>query len=118
MEKFLADESVDFRLVIYLRDEEFKVEAIVEMNPGISDEEVLVLANELESILLTEDKDFGELTYRLQKPNQGIVLIRLSGVSIEEKVRIIEQVVEDHIDELRGKFTVLTKDKIRIKDQK
>ena len=117
MGDFLADESVDFRIVTYLRNEGLDVEAIVEMNPGISDEEVLNLANELEVVLLTEDKDFGELTYRLQKPNQGIVLIRLSGVSMEEKLQIIERVVENYIDDLRGKFTVITKDKLRIKDQ-
>lgn len=116
MGDFLADESVDFRIITYLRNEGFDVAAIVEMNPGISDEEVLNLANELEAVLLTEDKDFGELTYRLQKPNQGIVLIRLSGVAVDKKLQIIDQVIENYIDDLRGKFTVITKDKLRIKD--
>jgi len=77
MEKFLADESVDFRIGTHLREGGYEIEAIVEINPSISDEEVLTLANEMEAILVTEDKDFGELTYRLKKPNRGIVLIRI-----------------------------------------
>ncbi|MCB9282635.1 MAG: DUF5615 family PIN-like protein [Lewinellaceae bacterium] len=117
MEKFLADESVDFRIVTHLREDGYEIEAIVEINPSISDEEVLTLANEMEAILVTEDKDFGELTYRLKKPNQGIVLIRMSGVQIEEKIEKIRQVLENYLEDLRRKFTVISKDKVRIKDQ-
>ena len=45
------------------------MEAVVEVNPSISDEEVLQMANDLEAILLTKDKDFGELTYRPPQPD-------------------------------------------------
>ena len=44
------------------------------------------MAMELEAILLTEDKDFGELTFQLQKPNKGIIPIRTSGEPIKRKV--------------------------------
>ncbi|MBK7410052.1 MAG: DUF5615 family PIN-like protein [Saprospirales bacterium] len=117
MEKFLADESVDFRIVTHLREDGYEIEAIVEINPSIDDEEVLNLANEMEAILLTEDKDFGELTYRLKKPNKGIILIRMSGIQIEEKIEKVSQVLENYLQDLRGKFTVISKDKVRIKDQ-
>ena len=60
----LADESVDFNIVRRLREDDYKVQAVIETSPGISDEAVLVAANKLEAILLTEDTDFGELTYR------------------------------------------------------
>ncbi len=102
-------------MVACLREDGYEIEAIVELNPGINDEEVLNLANEMEAILLTEDKDFGELTYRLEKPNQGIILIRLSGIQIEEKIEKIRIVLEKHLQDLRGKFTVISQDKVRIK---
>lgn len=118
MEKLLADESVDFRIVAHLREGGYEIEAIVEINPSISDEEVLNLANEMSLVLITEDKDFGELTYRLRKPNQGIILIRMSGLPIEEKIEKVLQVMQRYLPELRGKFTVISKDKVRVKDQK
>ena len=116
MEKFLADESVDFQIVTHLRENGYEIEAIVEMSPGISDEEVLKIANNLEAILFTEDKDFGELTYRFQHPNQGIILIRMGNLELEEKLERIQTLLQDHLEELRNRFTVITQNKIRIKD--
>jgi predicted nuclease of predicted toxin-antitoxin system len=115
MAEFLADESVDFRVVESLRKAGYKVEAVIEVDPGISDDQVLQIANELEAILLTEDKDFGELTFRLKKPNQGIILIRMSGNPIEEKMQKIMQVLEGYLDQLSHCFTVITQDKVRIR---
>jgi predicted nuclease of predicted toxin-antitoxin system len=64
MAKFLADESVDFRMVTHLREKGFEVQAILENHPGVSDDEVLQIAHESDAILITEDKDFGDLVYR------------------------------------------------------
>ena len=118
MKRFIADESVDFRIVKSLRGEGYEVKAIVEINPGITDDEVLQIANELESILLTEDKDFGELTFRFKKPNKGIILIRMIGVPIEERIAKIKSVISNYIDQLEDSFTIITSNKIRIKKQK
>lgn len=117
MEKFLADESVDYQIVTHVRESGYEIEAIVEISPGIDDEAVLSMANELEAILLTEDKDFGELTYRFRKPNQGIILIRMSNLAIEEKLERINILLENHLEELKNKFTVISQHKIRIKEQ-
>ena len=118
MKKFLADESVDFRIVKSLRNDGFEIEAIVELKPSIDDDEVLKIAMELEAILLTEDKDFGELTFRLQKPNRGIILIRMSGEPIESKIKKIKEIFKTYLNEFSGKFTVITSTKVRIRDQK
>lgn len=118
MKKFLADESVDFRIVKSLRNDGYQIEAIVELEPGIDDDDVLKMAIELEAILLTEDKDFGELTFRLQKPNKGIILIRMSGDPIEDKVKKLKEIFKIHLNEFSGKFTVITSTKVRIRDQK
>lgn len=76
MEKQLvADESVDFRIIIRLREVGFIVFAIAEEMPSITDQSVLDLAYEKNALLLTEDKDFGDLVFRLQLPHRGILLI-------------------------------------------
>lgn len=94
MGKFLADESVDFRIVKALREDHYEVEAIVEINPSIDNEQVLAIANELNAVLITEDKDFGELTYRLRKPNKGIILMRFRKEHIEVKIKKVKEVLE------------------------
>lgn len=59
--KLLADENVSALLIRRLRDADFDVYTIVESHPGISDIEVLTIAAQSQRLLLTEDKDFGEL---------------------------------------------------------
>ena len=59
---FVADEGVDGAIVSKLR-ESYQVLYIAEMSPSISDDEVLNQANEVGALLLTEDKDFGELVF-------------------------------------------------------
>ncbi len=117
MDKFVADESVDFRIVEFLRKSGFEVIAIIKENPGIDDEAVLKLATSLNAILLTEDKDFGELTFRLRKPNHGIVLLRLSGILINEKNKKLLEILQKFESKLIDKFTVITADNIRIRNQ-
>ena len=64
---FLADESVDQPIVERLRHDGHGVLAVVEMEPSISDETVLKRANQQLSLLLTADKDFGELVFRQRR---------------------------------------------------
>lgn len=118
MKIILADESVDFNLVRKLRENDYEVEAIIETTPGITDEEVLEAANRLEAILLTEDTDFGELTYRLQVPNHGIILLRMSGESIDNRMSQLHALFEKYEDQLPVSFSVVTIRKIRVISQK
>lgn len=88
------------------------------MASGMTDEEVLRLAVEKSLILITEDKDFGELTYRLKKPNHGIILTRMNGFPIKTKLDKILYVLRDYLPLLKDKFAVVSGDKLRIKQQK
>ena len=63
----LADEGVERQIVEHLRLDEHLVHYIAEMDPGISDDAVLRKANDHNALLLTEDKDFGELVFHQNK---------------------------------------------------
>ncbi|MEH1847278.1 MAG: DUF5615 family PIN-like protein [Nostoc sp.] len=76
--KFLGDENLDWQIVERLRLDDHKVLYIMEIQPGITDDEVLNLANNESAILLTSAKDFGELVFRLRRIAASVVLIRLS----------------------------------------
>ena len=113
--KFVADENVDLPIIARLRNDEHEVSAVIEMSAGISDDEVLKQANRQGNVLLTGDKDFGELVYRDKRYTCGIVLIRLEGLSNNEKVEIVANVINEHASELGNAFTVITHHNLRIR---
>ena len=91
-------ECVDRQIVDRLRHDGYTVLYVAEMEPGISDHDVLNLANHEGAILLTADKDFGELVFRQGKVTRGIVLVRLAGLLPAIKADIIAATIEDHGD--------------------
>lgn len=71
---WLANESVDRPIIIRLRQDGHSIDySVAEASPGIGDEEVLRLANDLGALLLTMDSDFGELIFRLNRTPVGVV---------------------------------------------
>jgi len=113
--KFVADESIDQPIVVQLRADGHTVIAIVEMEPGISDETVLEIANQHSCVLLTADKDFGEMVFRKNRLTFGVILIRLSGLTAKAKAEVVGTAIKEHADRFAGTFTVLSKNNIRIR---
>ncbi|MBI5823025.1 MAG: DUF5615 family PIN-like protein [Chloroflexi bacterium] len=113
--KIVADECVDDEIVLRLRNDGHKVSYVAEVSPGILDEDVLILADKEDTLLLTADKDFGELIFRQGLVKRGILLYRLAEMSKLEKAEIISVAIAEHGDELLGSFSVLTEKTIRIR---
>jgi predicted nuclease of predicted toxin-antitoxin system len=111
----LADESVDRQIVDRLRQDGHAVRYIAEMEPGVPDDVVLDLAYEESDLLLTADKDFGELVYRQGRLSCGILLVRLAGLSPSGKAHVVASAVHEHGQELLGAFAVLTPRSFRIR---
>ena len=70
--KLLADETLDLSVVARLRQAGHQVLAVAEMAPGIPDGVVLDRANAEAAMLITEDKDFGELAFRQSLVHRGV----------------------------------------------
>ena len=115
--KFVADESVDFPIVERLRQDGHSVWAVVEMDSGISDDLVLDHANRQNAVLLTADKDFGELVFRLKRLNFGVVLVRLAGLPPRRKAEIVACAVEEKGEELKDAFSVITANTLRVRQR-
>lgn len=111
----VADESVDRPIVERLRHDGHNVTYVAELSPSISDEQVLQEASIRNALLLTEDKDFGELVYRLGRVHAGVVLIRLAGLPPAVKAETVANVLQDHGTELQGAFTVISPGAVRIR---
>ena len=112
---FLADEGVDRQIVERLRQDGHQVAYVAEMSPGISDEIVLAHSRDAASVLITADKDFGELVFRQGHASAGVLLIRLSGLSTAQKALTVSTAIREHDEELPGAFAVLGPGNIRIR---
>jgi predicted nuclease of predicted toxin-antitoxin system len=111
----VADESVDGPIVYRLRAEGHTVLYVAEFAAGIPDTEVLGLANGRRSLLITSDKDFGELVFRQRRVAEGVILLRLAGETAQRKADVVSQALRDRGEEVRGAFTVVTGKAVRIR---
>ena len=111
----LADESVDAPIVERLRSDGHSVRYVAEFSPSITDDEVLDRANADQCPLMTGDKDFGELVFRLRRATLGVILVRLSGLSPRLKSAIVSDAIQFHGSEMLNAFTVISPGMVRIR---
>jgi predicted nuclease of predicted toxin-antitoxin system len=97
--KFLLDQSTDARLSTYLRGLGHDVTRIAkEYPPGLLDPNILSLAKAEGRILITDDRDFGELIFRLQLPHAGVIFLRLGTYApLELKIERLSYYGERYI---------------------
>jgi hypothetical protein len=113
--RILADENFPRPALEVLRKAGWDVFSIAEECPGVSDEEVAALCADRRRILLTFDKDFGELVFRRGLlVGSGVVLFRITPDSPEEPAEMALALVESRLD-LAGSFCVVTRDRIRVR---
>lgn len=113
--RLLANENFPLDAVEALRAQGHDIIWIRTESPGIRDIEVLALARTENRILLTFDKDFGELAFHAKLPvGCGIVLFRISMPSSAEVAHFIVSVMNSRAD-WQGNFTVVEDSRIRIR---
>jgi predicted nuclease of predicted toxin-antitoxin system len=113
--RIVADEGIERQIVEALRTEGYPVVYFGEEAPGSADLDVLALARESEVLLLTSDKDFGELVFRQRLASAGVVLLRLHGLPAASKVTIVITALTAHGLEMAGAFTVVSPGLLRIR---
>ena len=113
--KFLVDECTDTQLVEFLRIEGHDVLYVMESMRGESDDVILARAYTEERILLTEDKDFGELVFRLRKPAVCVILLRFNPGEESRKVHRLRDVLNDSAATFTDTFIVVEPDNTRIR---
>lgn len=111
----LADEGVDRQIVTRLRQDGHDVLYVAELEPGIDDITVFEKANRIDAVLITADKDFGEMVFRQGSVRAGVVLLRLAGLSPSTKVSIVSAVMQERGVEMLGSFSVISPGVVRIR---
>ena len=111
---FLVNENFPLSSIKLLRQADHAVVAVIEDMPGAKDADVLQYAADNKCIILTFDRDYGELIYRHRKSvPAGVVYFRFDPVTPDEPYEIFLKIISDKNFVLEGKFTVVERDEIR-----
>jgi len=112
--RFLADESCDFAAVRALRAAGHDVIAVAEVARGADDSAVVELARSEGRILLTEDKDFGQLVFAAAHHTAGVILLRWPAAARGTLGSAMVELMAAHGDELPHSFAVVEPGRVRI----
>lgn len=111
---FLANENFPGPSIRILRDNGYNVKSIAETTPGISDEEVIRIANSDGLIILTFDSDYGELVFRYAHANPpSIVYFREKSNHPNFADETLVRILSEKVPTLTDRFTVVEHNGIR-----
>jgi predicted nuclease of predicted toxin-antitoxin system len=113
--QFLNDESCDFAFVRALREAGHDVLLVGEITPRADDSDVIHLAQEQNRILLTEDKDFGQLVFASGTPSVGVIFFRYPVIARQSVLESFMELVREKGEQLHQFFTVVEPGRVRIK---
>ena len=112
--RFLVDECTGPALARWLRECGHDVSSVYEEARGLDDTRVLEKAVAEDRVLITNDKDFGEMIFHAGKPHRGVVLLRLEDERSANKIAVLKRLLVHHADCLEDNFTVATESTVRV----
>jgi len=113
--KFLVDVGVSKKVEKWLFDHGYDTKNVRDVDPRMSDKAILKIAVSERRMVITMDKDFGELVYNSGLLHGGVLLLRLEEAKTDEKIKVIEKILEKYADNLLNKFCVFKDGKLRIR---
>jgi predicted nuclease of predicted toxin-antitoxin system len=113
--RFLIDESSDARLAAYLTTKNHDATLVAQAHrPGLSDREVLAIALREGRVLVTDDRDFGELVFRQRQRHSGVIYFRLRDTLLQTRLTRLAYVLERYSKRL-DEFVVVTDHRVRLR---
>ncbi len=115
--KFLVDVGVGKIVEEWLKDNGYDVKSIRDINPRMEDREILKIAVDEDRMIITMDKDFGELVYKSGLLHSGVLILRLEDARANEKVSIVKEIVHKYGVKMQHRFCVFQNGRLRIRIQ-
>jgi predicted nuclease of predicted toxin-antitoxin system len=112
--RFLVDECVGTSVAEYLKSNNHIVFSVFDESRGAEDADLLQKYYLENYILITSDKDFGEMIFKNQKKHKGIILIRCQPNNFKQKIIILTKLLANYADKLENNFVVVTNENVRI----
>lgn len=107
------DECTGPAVAAWLRNRGYEVFSVYEEVKGVSDHDILAKAFSENWILITNDKDFGEMVYRDKRPHHGVIFLRLQDERSISKIEALEKLLNRYQNQLEGAFVVVSKTQVR-----
>lgn len=112
--RFIVDECTGDKVANWLREQGFETYSVYAEQRGADDEWVIEKAEKENYIIITNDKDFGELVFKKKKEHRGVIFLRLKNESLKNKISVIKKVIESFKDEISMGFIVASEDFVRV----
>ena len=111
----IVDENVDQWLVDKLKENTTDVISIREVHPGISDLEVIQIAKSHKGLIITEDKDFGELVFSYNLRGCSVMLLRYGKSDFAQIEKNVIKALQYYEKQPNHFFMTITSKKIRVR---
>ena len=112
--ELVVDECIGTLVSRWLRSEGYDTISIFEAARGSTDLDILSWAARENRIVITADKDFGDLVFRDSRPHRGVILLRLDDETPQNIIRVLAELLADYADEIDHNFVVVTETSVRI----
>ncbi len=112
--RFLVDECTGPAVAKWLHGLGHDVYSVFDEAPGMIDPDVLSKANTENWILVTNDRDFGELIFRERRDHKGVIFLRLADERSANKIAVLRKVLDSFAERLENQFVTATESRIRI----
>jgi predicted nuclease of predicted toxin-antitoxin system len=111
--RFLIDECTGSKVAEWLQGAGYEVFSVFDQARGVSDNEILAKAFFENWLLITNDKDFGEMIFRERRNHHGVVFMRLEDERPANKIEVLQRLIAAYADRLPEQFVVVTETKVR-----
>ncbi|MGH9944886.1 MAG: DUF5615 family PIN-like protein [Pyrinomonadaceae bacterium] len=111
--RFLVDECTGPKVAQWLSEQGHDVFSVYEQARGAEDDRIIQQAFAEDRILITNDKDFGELIYRERRPHRGVIFLRLEDERAASKIAVLRRLLDAYADRLEDQFVVVTETRVR-----
>lgn len=114
MLKFLAHENIASRIIIKILENGFDIKRIDKISPGLSDDDIIEIAQKENRIILTHDKDFANIYKYPLKKHEGVILIRLKNQSPKNVIKYLIPLIKQGKEKLNNSLAILNEQGTRI----
>jgi predicted nuclease of predicted toxin-antitoxin system len=113
--KFLVDVGVGKKVENWLKENGFDVLSVRDIDSRAKDSQILRWAVDQQRMIISMDKDFGELVYNSGKHHAGVLILRLEDADGDTKVEVTKKILAEYYDKIESHFCVFQDGRIRIR---
>jgi predicted nuclease of predicted toxin-antitoxin system len=99
----------------WLKGNGFDVLSVRDIDSRAKDLQILRWAVDQQRMIITMDKDFGELVYNSGMHHAGVLILRLEDADSDTKVEVTKNILTEYYDKIESHFCVFQDGRLRIR---